>query len=102
VKWTKLSCHDFVDTQVRLQLFPLAYNLGNLLLRRLVLPRGVKQWSLSRLEEKLVKIAAKVVMHARCVFFQMAEVAILRRQSAAILDRIQRLALTRLRTPVPR
>jgi len=38
VKWTKLSCHDFVDNQVRLQLFALAYNLGNSL-RRLALPR---------------------------------------------------------------
>ena len=25
VKWTRLSCHDFVDNQVRLQLFALAY-----------------------------------------------------------------------------
>jgi hypothetical protein len=24
VQWTKLSCHDFVDNQVRLQLFVLA------------------------------------------------------------------------------
>lgn len=28
VKWTRLSCHDFVDNQVRLQLFALACNLG--------------------------------------------------------------------------
>ena len=41
VKWTRLSCHDFVDNQVRLQLFALAYNLGNFL-RRLALPHGVK------------------------------------------------------------
>jgi len=45
VKWTKLSCHDFADNQVRLQLFALAYNLGNFL-RRLALPRSVKHWSL--------------------------------------------------------
>jgi hypothetical protein len=25
VKWTRLSCHDFVDNQGRLQLFVLAY-----------------------------------------------------------------------------
>jgi hypothetical protein len=29
VNWTRLSCHDFIDNQVRLQLFVLAYNLGN-------------------------------------------------------------------------
>jgi hypothetical protein len=34
VKWTRLSCHDFADNQVRLQLFVLAYNLGNFLRRR--------------------------------------------------------------------
>jgi hypothetical protein len=38
VKWTRLSCHDFLDNQVWLQLFALAYNLGNFL-RRLALPR---------------------------------------------------------------
>jgi hypothetical protein len=30
---TRLSCHDFVDNQVRLQLFALAYNIGNFLRR---------------------------------------------------------------------
>jgi hypothetical protein len=41
LNWTLLFCHDFVDNQVRLQLFALAYNLGNFL-RRLALPREVK------------------------------------------------------------
>ncbi len=27
LNWTRLSCHGFVDNQVRLQLFALAYNL---------------------------------------------------------------------------
>ena len=92
VKWTKLSCHDFVDNQVRLQLFALAYNLGNFL-RRLTLPHSVKHWSLTTLREKLVKIGAKVVTHARYVIFQMAEVAIPRRLFAAILERIRRLRM---------
>ncbi len=29
VKWTRLSCRNFKDNQTRLQLFALAYNLGN-------------------------------------------------------------------------
>jgi len=86
-----------VDNQVRLQLFVLAYNLGNFL-RRLALPRVVKHWSLTTLREKLVKIGAKVVEHSRYVVFQMAEVAILRGLFAAILERIRRLRLLR---PVP-
>ena len=92
VKWTRLSCHDFVDNQVRLQLFALAYNLGNFL-RRLALPKGVKHWSMTTLREKLIKIGAKVVTHSRYVIFQMAEVAIPRRLFRAILERIRRLRL---------
>jgi len=97
VKWTRLSCHDFVDNQVRLQLFALAYNLGNFL-RRLALPQSVKHWSLTTLREKLVKIGAKVVTHARYVTFQMAEVAIPRRLFKTILRRISRLGPL---SPVP-
>jgi hypothetical protein len=98
LNWTRLSCHDFVDNQVRLQLFALAYNLGNFL-RRLVLPREVKHWSLTSLREKLVKIGAKVVRHSSYVVFQMAEVAVPRKLFSAILERIRRL---RLPEAVPR
>jgi hypothetical protein len=97
VKWTRLSCHDFVDNQVRLQLFALAYNQANFL-RRLALPQSVKHWSLTTLREKLVKIGAKVVTHSRYVTFQMAEVAIPRRLFRTILRRISRLGPL---SPVP-
>ena len=78
--------------QVRLQLFALAYNLGNFL-RRLALPAGVKHWTLTTLRDKLIKIGTKVVHHARRAVFQMAEVAISRPLFAAILRRIERLRL---------
>lgn len=94
VKWTRLSCRDFRDNEVRLQLFALAYNLANFM-RRLALPPSVKHWSLTTLREKLIKIGAKVARHARYVTFQMAEVAIPRRLFATILRRIGRLC------PVP-
>jgi len=88
----RLSCHDFVDNQVRLQLLVLAYNLGNFL-RRLALPRSVRHWSLTTLRDKLIKIGAKVVRHARYVMFQLAEVAVPRQLFAAILRRIQRIGV---------
>jgi hypothetical protein len=87
---TRLSCHDFVDNQVRLQLFALAYNLGNFL-RRLALPKRVKEWSLRTLRVKLKKIGAKVVKHARYVTFQMAEVLVSKRLFEEILERIHQL-----------
>ena len=92
MKWTRLSCHDFVDNQVRLQLFVLAYNMGNFL-RQAVLPRWVRHWSLTTLREKLIKIGAKVVRHSRQVVFQMAEVAVPRELFRAILQAIERLRL---------
>src|SRR5271169_19741 len=90
VKWTRLSCHDFVDNQVRLQLFVLAYNLGNFL-RQSVLPQSVRHWTLTTLREKLIKIGAKVVRHSRKIVFQMAEVAVPREVFQTILERIGRL-----------
>jgi hypothetical protein len=88
VKWTRLPCRNFKDNQARLQLFTLAYNLGNFL-RRLALPRSVKHWSLTTLREKLIKIGAKVVTHSRYVIFQMADVAVPRELFARIMERIQ-------------
>jgi hypothetical protein len=82
---------------VRLQLFALAYNRAVRranFMRRLALPEPVRHWSLipRMREEKLVKIGAKVVCHARYVVFQMGEVAVPRELFGAILQRIQRLS----------
>jgi hypothetical protein len=90
----RLSCHQFKDNAVRLALFVLAYNLGNFL-RRLVLPKEMVRWSLTSLREKLVKIGARLVRHARRLILQMAEVAVPRDLFEQILTRI------RLLSPVP-
>ena len=75
---------------VRLQLHALAYNLGNFL-RTLATPEPIKDWSLTTLKDKLIKIGAKVVSHGRYVIFQMAEVAIARQMFQEILRRIAEL-----------
>ena len=75
IKWTRLSCRSFSANAVRLQLHALAYNLGNFL-RTLATPESIRDWSLTSLKEKLIKIGAKVISHGRYVAFQMAEVAI--------------------------
>jgi hypothetical protein len=89
-------------------MFALAYNLANFL-RRLVLPRPIRGWTLTALREKLIKIGAKVVAHAKYVTFQLAEVAVPRQLFAEILERIARLCLgvrssaptNRVRKPSP-
>src|SRR5262249_38982573 len=75
---------------VRLQLHALAYNLGNFL-RTLATPEPIKDWSLTSLKDKLIKIGAKVVSHGRYVIFQMAEVAIARQMFQKILRLIAEL-----------
>jgi hypothetical protein len=86
IKWTRLSCRTFTANAARLQLHALAYNLGNFL-RTLVTPDAIKDWTLTSLREKLIKIGAKVVSHGRYVTFQ-TEVAIPRDMFADILQRI--------------
>jgi hypothetical protein len=87
INWTRLSCRSFAANAVRLQLHALAYNLGNFL-RTLATPEPIKDWSLTSLKEKLIKIGAKLVSHGRYVAFQMAEVAIPRSLFAEILQLI--------------
>ena len=59
----------------------------------MALPREAKHWSLTTLREKLIKIGAKVVTHARYVIFPMAEVAVPKKLFQAILERIWRLRM---------
>jgi hypothetical protein len=90
INWTRLSCRSFTANAVRLQLNALAYNLGNFL-RTLAMPESIKNWSLTSLKEKLIKIGAKVVSYGCYIAFQMAEVAIPRDLFADILRLIAEL-----------
>jgi hypothetical protein len=90
IRWTRLSCRTFAANAVRLQLHVLAYNLANFM-RTLAMPDPIKDWSLTSLKEKLIKIGAEVVSHGRYVTFQMAEVAVPRQMFQEILSLIARL-----------
>ena len=85
--WTRLSCHRFRANEVRLQLSVLAYNLGNLW-RRLVLPTRIERWSLTSLQQRLVKTGARLVKHARYYWLFLAESHLTRRLFGAMLQRI--------------
>jgi hypothetical protein len=87
VKMTRLSCHRFCSNQVRLALSLLAYNLGNLW-RRLGLPRGIENWSLTSLQQRLVKTGGRLVKHARYYWLLLAEGHLTRGRFAAMLRRI--------------
>jgi hypothetical protein len=82
--WPHLSCRSFAANAVQLHLHALAYNVGNFL-RTLATPEPIKDWSLTSLKEKLIKIGAKVVSHGRYIAFQMAEVVVPRMLFAEIL-----------------
>ena len=87
VKMTRLSCHRFRSNQVRLALSLLAYNLGNLW-RRLALPRRIENWSLTSLQQRLVKTGGRLVKHARYYWLLLAEGHLIRRRFGAMLGRI--------------
>ena len=59
VKMTRLSCHRFRSNEVRLWLTIIAYNLGNLW-RRLALPQRIGNWSLTSLQQRLVKTGGRL------------------------------------------
>jgi len=92
MKTTNCETTDLIYAvkKVRLQLFALAYNLGNFL-RHLALQKTVKQWSLRTLRVKLINIGTKVIRHSRYVIFQMAEVLVSKRLFQEILERTHRL-----------
>jgi Transposase DDE domain group 1 len=87
VKMTRLSCHRFRSNQVRLALSLLAYNLGNLW-RRLALPQRIENWSLTSLQQRLVKTGGRLVKHARYYWLLLAEGHLTRRRFRAMLGRI--------------
>ena len=92
VKMTRLSCHRFRSNEVRLWLTIIAYNLGNLW-RRLVLPQRIGNWSLTSLQQRLVKTGGRLVKHARYYWLLLAESHLTRRLFASMLGRIDGLSL---------
>jgi len=68
----------------------LAYNLGNFF-RRLALPEAIKQWSLTRVQTKLIKTGGRLVRHARRLVFQLAEIMVTREMFGEMLEMVGRL-----------
>jgi len=92
VKMTRLSCHRFRSNEVRLWLGLIAYNLGNLW-RRLVLPRKIGNWSLTSLQQRLMKTGGRLVKHARYYWLMLAESHLTRRLFGSMVRRIDALAV---------
>ena len=88
VKMTRLSCRRLGSNEVRLWLSLIAYNLGNLW-RRLVLPRRIAKWSLTSLQQRLVKTGGRLVKHARCYWLLLAESHLTRRLFGNMLQKIR-------------
>jgi hypothetical protein len=70
----------------------IAYNLGNLW-RRLALPRRVEGWTLTSLQQRLVKTGGRLVKHAQCYWLLLAGSHLTRRLFGAMLRRIEALPL---------
>jgi len=84
---TRLSRHRFRSNEVRLWLRVIAYNLGNVW-RRLGLPQRIKKWSLTSLQQRLVKTGGRLVKHARYYWLLLAGSQLTRRLFGAMAGRI--------------
>ena len=85
------SFEDSSDEFARLLLGVIAYNLGNLL-RRLVLPVTIQDWSLTSLQQRLLKTGGRLIRHARYFTLQLAESYLTGPLFRQILARIEGLA----------
>ncbi len=92
VKMTRLSGHRFRSDEGWLWLSAIAYNLGNLW-RRLALPHRISNWSLTSLQQRLVKTGGRLVKHARYYWLFLAESHLTRRLFGAMVGRIEALTL---------
>ena len=84
---TRVSCHRFRGNEVRLWLSVIAYNLGNLW-RRLALPEKIESWSLTSLQQRLVKTGGRLVKHARYYWLLLAEGHLTRERFGSMLRMI--------------
>jgi hypothetical protein len=64
----------------------LAYNLGNLWCR-LVLPKRIDAWSLTSLQQRLVKTGGRLIKHARYHWLLLVEGHLHRRSFGQMLGR---------------
>jgi hypothetical protein len=87
VTMTRISCHLFRSNEVRLLLSLIAYNWGNLW-RRLVLPKKIAGWSLTSLQQRLVKTGGRLIRHTRCYWLLLVESHLTRRLFGSIVCRI--------------
>ena len=61
---------------------------GMALLRRLVLPKRIDHWSLTSLQQRLVKTGGRLIKHARYYWLLLAESHLTRRLFGGMLRRI--------------
>jgi len=61
--------------------------------RRLVMPRKIENWSLTSLQQRLVKTGGRLVKHARYYWLMLAESHLTRRLFGSVVRRIEALAV---------
>jgi hypothetical protein len=76
-----------ISNEVRLWLSAITYNLGNLR-RRLVLPKRVGHWSLTSLQQRLMKTSGRLIKHALYYWLLLAETHLTSRLFGGMLGSI--------------
>jgi hypothetical protein len=84
---TRLSCHRLCANGSAAVAKRSTYNLGNLWRRR-ALPKAIYNWSLTSLQQRLVKTGGRLIRHARYYWLLLAESHLTRRLFGGMLERI--------------
>jgi len=84
---SRFSCHRFRGNEVRLWLSMIAYNLWDHW-RPLTFPKKIGNWSLTSVQQRLVKTGGRLVKHARYYWLVLAEGHLWRQRFGSMLRRI--------------
>ena len=89
---TRLSCHRFRSNQVRLALSLMAYKPGEFVAAAGA-TKANRDWSLTSLQQRLVKTGERLVTHARHYWLLLAESRLTRRLFGSMVRRIDALPI---------
>jgi hypothetical protein len=95
----QVATDRFIEQTVQVPVVPVAVELEQALVgeifntRRLVLPKKIENWSLTSLQQRLVKTGGRLVKHAWYYWLMLAESHLTRRLFGSMVRRIGALAV---------
>lgn len=91
-EFDRMSSSSFIANSNKLQISMLAYNFNNWF-RRLCMSKDIKSFRMETIRNKVIKVAAKVVHHARKITFKLCSSYPYKDFFNSIIERLKQLPL---------